>query len=78
MVRAEFHDGLNTHGAGESGVAAALPPPLRFGVAGCRRGPRRFGRVDPVGEATLADVSDWCGAPTRAPGRPFLSATAVI
>jgi len=54
MVRAEFHDGFDTHGAGESGVAAAL----------CHRGPRRGARVDALGRGdaggcvTLLRVAD--------------------
>jgi len=35
MVRVQFHGDSNTYGAGESGVAAALPPSLCFGAAGC-------------------------------------------
>ena len=64
MVRTEFHDGSNTHGAGESGVAAALPPSLCFGAAGCHRGPRCFTTLDTSrgwrtgGCATLLRITD--------------------
>jgi len=67
MVRAEFHDGLDTHGAGESGVAAALPPSLRFGAAGCHRSPRRFALLNALGDDLLAGVPRCCGSQTRAP-----------
>jgi len=80
MVRMVVLGVIGAWGEGESGVAAALPPSLCFGVAGFRRSPRRSALLDALWSGAPAGVPRCCRSQTRAPGargRLFLSAAAV-